>query len=418
MMPKISKYVSEPLYRNSIAIMLNAASGALFGLLFWIVAARTMSTNDIGLATAVISAGLLIITLSKLGMDNGLIRFLPGSSNKDNLYSTTMIVTLVVSVFFALIFLIGLNIFSPSLIFLRDGWFPVALIVYIALASINGIQNVAFIAVRRGDLSFIQNLIQGIRIPLLSLIFILGVFGVLFAYSTAFFLTIVFGVFVMYRLGVKFKLIVSKASLKETLGFSLGNYTANIFSIAPATILPILIVNTVGAENGAYFFVAYSIASFLFTIPTAISTSLFVEGSHDLPLRENVIKSFKFVALLLVPSIIVIFFFGDKLLLLFSTEFSAKSFELLKLLALSSIFSAVTSIYIAIKRIQKDVKIINYINFINSASLIGLGYVFLSVYGLLGIGYVWLILNAIICAGVIWMSVRHDNFVKINGASA
>jgi O-antigen/teichoic acid export membrane protein len=416
-MPSIKKYVSEPLYFNSIAIMLNVASGAFFGLLFWIVAARTMSTKDVGLATAVVSAGLLIITLSKLGMDNGLIRFLPGSENKDDLYSTTMIITLIVSIVFALIFLIGLSVFSPSLIFLRDGWFPIAVIAYIALSSINGIQNVAFIALRKGGLSFIQNLIQGIRIPLLSIIFVLGVYGVLFAYSTAFLLTIVFGVLVMYRLGIKFKLTISKKSLKETLGFSLGNYTANIFSIAPATILPVLIVNTIGAENSAYFFVAYSIASFLFTIPTAISTSLFVEGSHDLPLRENVIKSFKFVALLLVPSIIVIFFFGDKILLLFNSEFSERSFELLKLLAISSIFSAVTSIYIAIKRIQKDIKIINYINFINSASLLGLGYVFLSFYGLLGIGYVWLFLNVIVCAGVVWISVKHDNFVKINGTS-
>jgi len=72
----VEKYYREPLYRNSIAIMLNSVVGSFFGLLFWLVAARTMSSADIGLATAVISASTLIVTLSRLGMDSGLIRFL------------------------------------------------------------------------------------------------------------------------------------------------------------------------------------------------------------------------------------------------------------------------------------------------------------------------------------------------------
>ncbi len=42
MLDNLKKYYRDPLYRNSIAMMLNSAVAAFFGLLFWIVAARTM----------------------------------------------------------------------------------------------------------------------------------------------------------------------------------------------------------------------------------------------------------------------------------------------------------------------------------------------------------------------------------------
>jgi len=123
MLKKIKSLYSDPLYRNSIAIMLNSAFGAFFGLLFWIVAARTMPAKDVGLATAAISAAALIIGLSRLGLDAGLVRYLPESKNRNRLYSTIAIVTLVLALVLAAVFMLGINIFSPALSFLREGWF-------------------------------------------------------------------------------------------------------------------------------------------------------------------------------------------------------------------------------------------------------------------------------------------------------
>ncbi|GFO96141.1 polysaccharide biosynthesis protein [groundwater metagenome] len=45
MLNSLKKYYHEPLYRNSIAMMLNSAFAAFFGLLFWIVTARTISAK-------------------------------------------------------------------------------------------------------------------------------------------------------------------------------------------------------------------------------------------------------------------------------------------------------------------------------------------------------------------------------------
>ena len=123
MLNHLKSYWKDPLYRNSAALMLNSVFGAFFGLLFWIVAARTMPSRDIGLATAAISAGALILALSRLGLDAGLVRYLPESKNRNGLYSTVAVVTLALALVFAALFIAGIGLFSPALSFLREGLF-------------------------------------------------------------------------------------------------------------------------------------------------------------------------------------------------------------------------------------------------------------------------------------------------------
>ena len=380
------------------------------GLVFWVVAARTVSSTDIGLTTAVISLVALVTTLSQFGMDNGLIRFLPMSKNRDELYSSVLTVNFIITVIITGIFLIGLNVFSPPLLFLRDGAFPLILILYMALASIYLMQNTAVTALRRGDLYLIQTIVYGIRIPLLLIFAMFGVMGILSALVISYFITFITGLYIISQLGVKFRVTINVGALKEIFRFSLGTYTADILATAPTAIIPLIIVNTIGAKENAYFYIAYSIAAILLTIPGSIATSLFVEGSHNVPLRENVVKSIRFTMILLIPAIIVILLFGNYVLLIFNKEFSQQSFELLRLLAISGIFSAISSLYLTIKRVQKDVRIINYINLAFSILLIGSCYLFLMSFGLIGVGYAWLLSNIIISVCAVWLSIKHDKF--------
>jgi len=406
MLENLKSYYDDPLYRNSIAMMLNSAFAAFFGLLFWIVAARTMPAKEIGLATAAISAAALIVGLSKLGLDQGFMRYLPESKNKRGIYSTVAVVTLVLALILAVIFLAGLDIFSPALTFMRIGWFLPAFFAYVAINSLYSIQNMAFISLRRADLSLVQNLLLGARIPALLFISYLGVLGVFSAFGIAFVITFTFGGYILYRYDLSITRSLDLTAMRKIIKFSFGNYTAGIFAMAPTALIPLMIVNTVGAKENAYFYVAYSVASLLFMIPNAVTTSLFVEGSHNLPIKENVLKSVKLILLLLVPALAFIFLLGDKLLLLFSKEFSEESFEMLRLLSVSSLFSAVILIYTSIKKIQMDVRMINYVSFALSVLIIGLGYVSLLKYGLVGLGYAWVGANAVVCAAVVVMVLR------------
>ncbi|MCK5607345.1 hypothetical protein KAR91_36010, partial [Candidatus Pacearchaeota archaeon] len=229
MLSKFKSLYTDPLYRNSLALMFNSAIGAFFGLLFWIVAARTMPAKDIGLATALISATVLIVGLSNLGLDAGFVRYLPESKNRNGLYSTIVMVTLSLALVLAAVFMLGINVFSPALFFIRDGWFLPVFFAYIAVTSIYSIQNIAFISIRRADLSLFQNLLLGARIPILLIIAGMGVFGVFSSLGIAYLMTFGFGVFVLRRYGLSFTRNFDIPSIRKILKFSLGNYSAGIF---------------------------------------------------------------------------------------------------------------------------------------------------------------------------------------------
>ena len=73
----IKNIMSDSLYRNSIYLMISTLIMSVLGFVFWMVASRLYSADSIGLATAIISVMGLIVGLSVLGLNAGIIRYLP-----------------------------------------------------------------------------------------------------------------------------------------------------------------------------------------------------------------------------------------------------------------------------------------------------------------------------------------------------
>jgi len=105
--------------------------------------------------------------------------------------------------------------------------------------------------------------------------------------------------------------------------FSLGNYIAGFIGGLPAMVLPILITNSIGAKFSAYFYMDMMIASLLYIIPMATSQSLFAKGSYsERDLKIQLKKAIKTISIIIIPAIIVIFLFGNYILLAFGKEYS------------------------------------------------------------------------------------------------
>jgi O-antigen/teichoic acid export membrane protein len=371
-----------------------------------------MPSEDIGLATGIISLVMLITSISRIGLDSVTIRFLPKHENKNLVFNTVTTIPLLFSLILSVITLIGIDFFSPTLSFIKNGWFVLIFISYVLLYSLSLSQNNALLALRRGGLYLLQNLIMNLRLPLLLIM--MSVFGIFLSYDIVLLITCTFGAIVLAKEGLNYKFGIDKKIVKETMYYSFGNYTANIFTLLPSTIIPIMIINLLGTKENAYFYVAYTIASILFWIPLSISMSLFIEGAHDMPIKRNVIKSFKFIYILILPALLFIFIFGDQMLMLFGAEYGQHAFVMLKVLALSSIFSAIISVYNSIKKVEKDVKIINLINSATCILILSLGYLFVQYFGLNGLGYAWLISNFIVCImiGLICVLQKNNKIIK------
>lgn len=409
--PLIKKFYEDHLFRNSIMVMMNLGTNAFAGFFFWIIVARDISPSDVGLSTAALSVAALITTFSGLGMSNGLIRFLPRAENKKTLYSSILIINLVLSGLLTIVVLLLIRLLFPSLEFLNSGAYPVIFLLYVLLSSMLSVQNFTLIAMRRADLSFIQNALCALRVPIVFIIAFTGLAGIFYSLTFGYFLAIVFGIIVLYILQIPFTYKLDIDAIRKIFMFSLGNFTADLFVNAPLMIIPFIIINTIGATNNAYYYIAYSISSFLFIIPHGISMSLFVEGSHDLPLRDTTIRAVKLLMLIMVPALILTFLFGNYILLIFNAEYAQKSFDLLKLLAISSIFSSVISIYVSILRVRKNIKMVNIVYMLYAALIIVLGYISLTYYGLIGIGYAWIATCLFMCLFISFNVV--EKYVKL-----
>ncbi len=143
--------------------------------------------------------------------------------------------------------------------------------------------------------------------------------------------------------------------------------------------------------------------------------SLFIEGSHDMPMSKYTNKSIRLILVIVIPLVIFLFFFGDRLLLLFNKEYAEQSIGLLRLLLISSLFSTITSVFMSVRRVEKNVKSLNKVSAATSLLIIGLGYVFLTIYGLTGLGYAWILTNAAISSVLVVVLIKEGKIFRRPG---
>lgn len=391
---KISDPLQDPLFKNSFFIILTSISGAGFGFIFWMIAAKLSSAEDVGIATALISSMTLLILISKLGLDFSIIRFCP-TRDKSRIFSTSIIVTTVFSLVFGVVFIAGVDIFSPELYLLKSPQNIAFFLVSLAANSIAQLTANSFIAIRKAGCQFIQSIVVGSRVIFLFPFVTFGAMGIFNAIGISAVLAVAVTLFLLMKSGVRPVPVIDRSFLNESLNFSAGNYLYSLFMAGPNMIMPIMVLNMLGAEQAAYFYIAFAIASLLFTVPIAISMSLFVEGSYGEALKKSVIKSLSAIFIVLVPVAGALYIGGEWVLGITGKDYAIGGLEVLRMMVISSLFMGVNQVYFAIKRIQKDIYGSVVLSGVICLLLLGLGYLFMTMFGIIGVGYAWIVGNAI-----------------------
>jgi O-antigen/teichoic acid export membrane protein len=395
---RLRRHIQTPLYANAYYLMANTAVNSLSGFVFWTVAARFYTADDVGVASAMISAMLLLASLSSLGLGTGLIRFLPGAGEiADRMLDSSLTFLTVTSLVAAIVFLAGLSLWSPALTFIHgEPILMVSFVLFVLLCALSTVINQVFVAHRAAKYMLLCSVVVGIfkvSLPILLAAFY-GTFGVFASVGIA--VAVSLGVALTWFLpsvqtGYLLRPRISLRILRELVPYSIGNHLAALLARAPQIILPIMVLNVLGARESAYSYVAWMLAGTLFTISGAISTSTFAEGSNEEGfLKDNVRRALSLTALLSLPAVLLMLIVGDKLLLFFGREYAKEGGGLLIILALSAPLVGVNNIYLAIKRVTKEVRIILVLSVLIAGSTLGLGYSLMSRYGIAGTGIGWL----------------------------
>ncbi len=396
------------LYANAIYLLMASAANALLGFVFWIIAARFYVAEDVGLASAAISAVSLLAMLANLGLGFGLIRFLPHSGqNASNMINSCLAIGGFTSIVAGFIFLAGLNLWSPALLSIRGNTvYLVAFIFFTVASTLSSISEQAFVAGRRTGFILVKNLIFNLlRLLLPALLAVyFHAFGIFASWGIAVGVALLISIpFFLPRVqpGYRPFFAINVETVRAILPFSLANYFGNLFWTAPAFILPIMVVNLLGAEINAYFYIAWSIGSVLAMVPSSGSISLFAEGSYEEEkLKQNVWRSLKMVFVILLPLVVLILVLADKILLLFGGAYSENGATLLRLLTISALPLAINVVYLSIKRVEKKLKVLIGLSASMAIITLGVSFYLLPLMGINGAGIAWLSSQGTVTLGI------------------
>ena len=392
---QLPHHIKDPLYSNSLFLIANTVVTVLLGYLFWVVVARYYSEGDVGYGNAVIMAISLISLFSRLGLDIALIRFLPKAEKPIEMINSCFILSGAVSLVLAIIFVAAVDVLSPELGFINDNAvFALVFVLFSALWTLSWMLDYIFIARRRAAFVLYKNTIFSVLKLILPFILVsfFYAFGIVSSWGIAagVGLVVTLLLFLPRTLkGYRVRLRIDFNIIKGLWGYSFKNYFYTIFGSGPHFILPIMITNRLGPEQNAYFYMAWMIVTM---IPTAVAQSLFAEGSHfEDRLDKDVYRSLKFMFILLVPILVLIIACGKWILMAFGASYAENATLLLRILAISSIFSAINSVYTSILLVRHRIKELILLTAISGAILlIGSYYITtISGIGIAGVGYSW-----------------------------
>lgn len=412
MFNKIKAHLGNTLHINTYILLTIRIVAAGFGFLFWAIAARVMTAGAVGLASGTISAALLLAGLAQLGFGYALVRHLPTAKMPLELLNGSFVVAGLFGAALVVIFLLGIEIWSPALLPFRTS--PGASFILILLVTslvVSQLSNWAFLARRKPAFTLAKHVLQLVLalLLLLGFSFFLGDhIAITAAYMMATAISLAVALFFYLprvEPGFKFKVTLPARLRSPLTGYALTNHVADQLQRAPDTLMALLVINVLGPEPGAYFFVAWAIATGLLTLAASASPALLAEGSNR-PQMISVLagKSLKIGLLLATTLVLIAAAVGRQLLAFYGNDYAKNAYGLLIVLLFSILPSTILAIYLSVLRVRDQLHALLFLTAASMASGLFLAYIMMQTSGLIGVGLGWLLsrLLMVSCVAVLW----------------
>ncbi len=411
---QIKHQFANPLINSASYLIALQIAISFFGFFFWAVAARLFASEQVGIATAVFSMAMLLGSVANLGLPTSLVYFFSRTDNPNRLINACYSVPIVTSLILSTAFLAGIHIWSPDLAILQQSGIYMAMFVLGTMViSLTKVQEVLFVADRVSKLSFYSGIVTNVaKFPLLFLAFVVADWSVIFAAIVLASLLglVIFNWHYQHRVRPDYQpgIVLTPKVWKPLAGYSLGNFLADRISLLPDTVIPIIVLNTLGPASSAHFFMAWSIAGTLSIAGRALGLALFVENSHDgKASQKNVLRSLFFAGLVLIPGILGIILLGRPLLSLLGKEYGQEGSTLLYLLAISSIPLTVYRIAGSVLKGQEKIKSLVVVTILSSGLNIGVSLWLIPALSLTGVGLARILATTITAVIIAWVAFPH-----------
>ncbi|HEX6480960.1 MAG TPA: oligosaccharide flippase family protein [Ktedonobacteraceae bacterium] len=392
------RIMADPLYKNSLFNMTSTFVLGGFGFVFWIIIARLYKTENVGIATTLISIMSLLSCFIIMGLSSSLTRYLPKSANKNELIITSFIIATSGTLLASTIFLLGLPIFSPQLTFIRSNLFYIiSFTLFLIFCSWNSLVESIFMAFRAASNILIKNIIISTLKLMLPFVLIgLGAYGIFASTASALAAGVLVSLIVLLlKFKIRPSISLNFSLVKKTSVYSFANYIVGFMINMPSLVLPVIILNVISARYAAYYYVASMIQNTLLIIPFATAQALLAEGSYnEAELKKHVIKAITIILAILIPATLLIILFGNIVLQFFGKDYAAEALQFLQLYSFSTFFTSLLLIANAVLNVQHRIKSLVILNVLAAVVTLSLSCAFISG-KLVGIGWGWILGQAI-----------------------
>ncbi len=316
----------DRMLRNSLYLIMNSGVQATLGFAFWLITARIISAQDVGRASTLISATNLIAFLGLLGLTTTFVRYLPTAQARNRLITAGLTLVAACGGGIALVYVFLTPLLAPSISFIAHS-FPLAagFVVLTMGAGINILTDSVFIAAEKaGYNAFVDGVVGGItKIILVIVLAGTGAYGIFCSATGGLMAAALVSLLLMAKaLSWRPQFQDFGEVLKPVIRFSGANYAGNALNLLPSLIVPLIVLERIGAAAAAYYYIAFQLASLLWAAAFSVEQAFLAEGAHMGAIDRSVlVRSLRILLGLCVPAFIVVIVFGHEVLTLFGANY-------------------------------------------------------------------------------------------------
>jgi O-antigen/teichoic acid export membrane protein len=388
-----ARLYTDHMVRNTLYLILSSGLQAAMGFAFWILTARLFSTTDVGIASSLISATVLISFAALFGLNSAFVRYLPTTRHRNELVTAGLLLVAGGGAVLGLVYVLLTPIVAPRLAFVAHSPILAAGFVLLTAAStVNLLTDSIFIASRKSGFAAVTDGgVGGIaKIGMVLAFAGTGAYGV-YSASVGGFAAAALASLVLMIISLRWRPSLRNPlrALKPVLRFSAASYAGNIFSLLPTLVVPLIVLDRLGASAAAYYFVAFQVATLLYSAAYAVAQSSLAEGSHRGVDRRAVVRRSRRVMLAMcVPACAVLTGTSHWILLAFGARYSEHATLPLIMLVLGAIPIALSSWLWTVMRLDGQLRAIVVSSAVDAVAVCALAWLLAS-HGLTALTIAW-----------------------------
>lgn len=398
----------EKVLWNGHVLTLNSLLTSALGAGYWALAAHLYNPSVVGLNYSAVAAMMLLAGLGQLNLTNVMIRFVPRAGSRvRRIVAKAYLAAFCTSLVLGTVFVLLIPTVSSGLMFLHTPLVGSGFVLAVAAYSIFVLEDGVLTGIRHPDWVVLENLAFAVlKIAFLAVLAFLATNGILWSWAFSVAITVLLTNIYLFGRALPRRERTAPSEPADgggpTGGYIAADGIAALCWLVATSILPIMVVNRLGADEAAYFSLAWLVAFLLYQLNTNMGASLIVESANEpARLARHCRLVLRHTGALMAGAVAVLCVTAPFILRIFGSEYAEHGTGLLRLVALSALPNVVVATAVSACRARRRMRLVVGILATVCTLATVLSYVLLPVMGIAGVGTGWLIAQTVVAVGLL-----------------